>query len=63
MSSLYKRKRLAIITMVYWFLLLYILAALIFWFIELQKQNRQMTAYRLARLSIESPGFEQEQSR
>ena len=61
MPSLYKRKRLTVITMVYWFLLLYILAALIFWFIELQKQNRQMTAYRLARLSIESPGFEQEQ--
>jgi len=59
MSNLFRRKRLAIITMVYWFLLLYILAALIFWFIELQKQNRQMTAFRLGQLTTTAPDFEQ----
>ena len=36
-------KRLALITMVYWFLLMYIIAALVFWFISLQIQNEKMT--------------------
>ena len=59
MSNLFRRKRLAIITMVYWVLLLYILAALVFWFIELQKQNRQMTTFRLGQLSPAAANYEQ----
>lgn len=35
----------------YWFLLAYILAALIFWFIALNKQNRQLTNFKLQTLS------------
>ena len=45
--------------MVYWFLLLYILAALVFWFIELQKQNRQMTTFRLGQLSPAAADYDQ----
>lgn len=33
---------------VYWFLLLYIVAALVWWFIELNGQNRQMAAHNIA---------------
>ena len=44
------KKKLAIATSVYWFLLLYIIAALVFWFIALEKQNRLMANYRLNEL-------------
>lgn len=51
------KKRLIIITMVYWFLLLYIIAALIFWFTALDKQNTQMTTYRLNELKLDDPQY------
>ncbi|MBO9573466.1 MAG: two-component sensor histidine kinase, partial [Chitinophagaceae bacterium] len=41
----------------YWFLLLYIIAALIFWYMELEKQNRRMTDYRLSELVLDDPSF------
>lgn len=41
----------------YWFLLLYIIAALVFWFMELEKQNRQMTNYKLSELILDDPSF------
>ncbi len=50
MLNIYKRKRLAVITAVYWFLLLYIIAALVWWYISLQTQNTQMYEYRVAQL-------------
>lgn len=50
MAGLYKRKRLTIITIVYWFLLTYIITALVFWFFSLMKQNSQMADYRLMQL-------------
>lgn len=34
----------------YWFLLVYIVAALVWWFISLEKQNRQMTDYKMQEL-------------
>lgn len=40
--SLFKRKKLAVITTIYWFMLVYIIAALVWWFIELESQNRHM---------------------
>lgn len=55
--SLQKNKSLVVATMVYWFLLLYIIAAQVFWFIALQKQNRQMTTYKLIELSSDDPDF------
>ncbi len=45
-----KSKKLRSIFFLYWFLLAYILAALIWWFIALNRQNRQMTKYELEQL-------------
>ena len=48
---LFKKKRLAIATAVYWFLLAYILALLCWWFIALEKGNHKMTEDRLEQLN------------
>jgi two-component system sensor histidine kinase CiaH len=48
--SIFKTKNLALITFVYWFLLLYIVAALVWWFISLEQQNIQRTEYKLEEL-------------
>jgi len=55
---LFKKKRLAIATTVYWVLLAYIIAGLAYWFIALQTQNRQMTSYRLQELKMDDPQYE-----
>ena len=55
--NFFKKKRLAIATFVYWFLLLYIISALVFWFIELQTQNRQMTNYKIEELRLDDPYY------
>lgn len=49
------KKRMLLITIVYWFLLVYIVAALVWWFIALERQNRQMTSYRLSELVPSDP--------
>ncbi len=54
------KKRVLFITVVYWVLLVYILAALIFWFIALELQNRQMAEYRLNELNKDSPRYEKQ---
>ena len=46
-----KTKKLQLIFIIFWFLLAYILAALIWWFIALNNQNRQMTQYKMAELN------------
>jgi len=51
------RKTLALITGIYWFLLLYILAALVWWFISLEQQNNEMTALRLKLESPDNPHY------
>ena len=43
--------RFSVITFVYWFLLIYIIAALAWWYIALEKQNHAMTDYKLRILS------------
>ncbi len=48
MSS--KSKKLRYIFIIYWFLLAYILAALIWWFIALDRQNKLMTKYEMEQL-------------
>jgi len=55
--SILKNKRIAIATVVYWFLLAYILSALVFWFIELQTQNQRMTSYKLQELKQDDPHY------
>ena len=51
------KKKLAVATIAYWFLLLYIIAALIWWFIELQQQSHQMAVYKLVDLHASDPAY------
>jgi signal transduction histidine kinase len=58
-------KRFRFITIVYWLLLLYILAALIWWFLSLEKQNQHLTDLRIIELNfkkniLEPAKFEKE---
>ena len=57
MASLYKRKKLTVITIVYWFLLTYIVTALIFWFLSLVRQSTQMSEYKLLQLKKDAPDY------
>ncbi len=43
--------------MVYWVLLVYIVAALVYWFIELNNQNRQMIQYEKEQIKKDSPVY------
>lgn len=54
-----KKRKLAVITVAYWFLLIYILVALVFWYMELQQQNMQMYNYRIEQLKKDQPDFSQ----
>lgn len=46
-------------SIVYWFLLVYIIAALVWWFIALEKQNRQMATYKISELKKDDPAFQE----
>ncbi|CAN5282649.1 hypothetical protein BH11BAC6_BH11BAC6_16330 [soil metagenome] len=52
-----RKQRFAFIVLVYWFLLIYIIAALVWWFISLENQNNLMYTYRFAELNKEDPGY------
>lgn len=54
-----RKQRLAFITLVYWFLLIYIIAALVWWFISLEQQNDLMYSYRLSELNKDDPAYSQ----
>ncbi|HEY9361629.1 MAG TPA: ATP-binding protein [Chitinophagaceae bacterium] len=47
----HSKKKLQRATLVYWVLLSYIVAALVWWFISLEKQNSEMTDFRLQHLN------------
>jgi signal transduction histidine kinase len=47
-----KTKKLRSVFILYWFLLAYILAALVWWFIALNRQNRQMAEYETEQLQL-----------
>lgn len=55
--SIFKTKRLTTITVVYWFVLLYIIAALVYWFISLQHQNTRMSDLLLNELKHDDVGY------
>ena len=55
--SFFKTKRLRLIFVVYWVLLIYIVAALVYWFIALNVQNRQMIQFERAQLKMDSPAY------
>src|SRR6266540_2485488 len=59
MIKRFKKQRLVFITLVYWFLLIYIVAALVWWFISLENQNRQMFIYRLAQIDKNDSSYNQ----
>jgi len=54
--SLFKKK-LALITLVYWVLLLYIIAALVWWFVALNTQNNTMANMRLVEINKDDPKY------
>jgi two-component system sensor histidine kinase CiaH len=51
------KKKFAFITVVYWVLLLYMIAALVWWFVALNKQNADMAAFRLADINKDDPAY------
>jgi two-component system, OmpR family, sensor histidine kinase CiaH len=52
-----KTKKIRYIFLIYWFLLVYIIAALVWWFIALNQQNKQMTIFELQQLNKDQPGY------
>ncbi|NCI45343.1 sensor histidine kinase [Sediminibacterium soli] len=48
--SFFRKHRLAVATTVYWLLLLYMIAALLFWFLALENQNKNIATIRLNEL-------------
>ena len=55
--SSFKTKRLRLIFVVYWVLLIYIVSALVYWFIALNVQNRQMIQFEKEQLKKDSPTY------
>lgn len=56
----FQRKKIQYVFVIYWVLLGYIIAALVFWFISLNKQNAQMATYKIERLSTNSINYNAE---
>lgn len=54
----YRRNKLKIATWVYWILLVYIIAALVWWFVELLEQSREMYLFKKELLSLEDPNYQ-----
>lgn len=59
MISGYRRRRLTFITLTYWLLLLFIIAAWVWWFISLQNQNNQMRVYKTMQLNKDDVSYDQ----
>ena len=53
-----KSKKIQLIFLIYWFLLAYIIAALVWWFIALSRQNEQMTFFKLQQLKKNDTGYQ-----
>lgn len=52
-----QKRKLATLTVVYWFLLSYMVAALFWWFIALEKQNQLITAIKISELRKEDASY------
>jgi two-component system sensor histidine kinase CiaH len=63
LKNKYKIRPLRIIFIFYWFLLAYILAALIFWFIDLNDQNQELAQLRLHAVGVHDTYFIQKVNR
>jgi two-component system sensor histidine kinase CiaH len=46
------KKRIRLATIIYWLLLFYIIAALVWWFISLEKQNKMMRDFKIIQLNV-----------
>jgi len=55
--SYYKTRRIRFLFIVYWILLVYIISALIWWFIALNTQNHQMALYETLQLKKDNPEY------
>ncbi len=49
-----KTKKIKYIFFIYWFLLVYIVAALVWWFIALNNQNKKMANYKIQELQVKN---------
>lgn len=54
-----RRIKLKRVTVIYWMLLAYIIAALVWWFISLEKQNRHMASHQYAALEAKKDSIDQ----
>ena len=52
-----KSKKIRLIFFIYWVLLAYIIAALVWWFIALSRQNEQMAQFKLYELKKDDPQY------
>ncbi len=52
-----KQKKLQAVFIIYWILLAYIVAALVWWFVALNKQNKQMAQYKIQQLQPYSANY------
>lgn len=57
LKNKFKLRSLRIIYIFYWFLLIYILAALTFWYIALKKQNTEIFHYRKEIVAVNDPRY------
>ena len=60
MPAIFKIKHLRTIFIIYWFLLAYIIAALIYWFIALNQENKKMTDYKIKQLQSGGSNYNQQ---
>src|ERR1700733_154807 len=63
LQNKFKIKRLQTIYILYWLLLSYILAALVFWFIALNRQNIQLSQYRLDMIDVDDASHQEKQNK
>ena len=61
--SIFKKKRLLFATIIYWFLLVYIVAGIVWWFIALEQQNRQMMNFRMQQLRTDGSTYVKDAAR
>ncbi len=55
-------QNLALVSIVYWVLLLYMVAALFWWFIALDKQNKTISDIRISELTMSDPRYAEKKS-
>ncbi len=60
LTNNFKIKRLRTIYILYWFLLTYVVAALVFWFIALNQQNIELSRYRLDMIDANDKKYDHE---